>query len=59
VEVRRGKGHLVIHQPCVLKMRVTSGFRSLMTCGKGKETASGFFYHQVLQEWQLEARNPG
>jgi len=35
VEVRRGKGLLVIHQLCVLKKRVTSDSRSLLTCGKG------------------------
>ena len=35
-EVRRGKGLLVIHQLCVLKKRVMSGSRSLLTCGKGE-----------------------
>jgi len=36
VEVRKGKGLLAIHQLCVLKKRVMSGSRSLLTCGKGE-----------------------
>jgi len=44
VEVRRGKGLLVIHQSSILKKRAKSGFRSLNNVWKGRSELFNVLY---------------